>query len=123
MQTLKNFLWVGLGGGIGAILRFLIAVTWKNISFPYSTLFINIIGSLIIGIVFAYSIRPGALPEQLKLFLATGICGGFTTFSSFSLENMQLLRSGNYAAAVMYMLISVTASLLAVFAGFKIMNG
>ena len=122
MDTLKNFIWVGLGGSIGAVLRFLISSNWKNNPFPFSTLLINITGSLIIGLVFSLSQRSAYFSEQMKLFLATGICGGFTTFSAFSLENMQLLRSGNYLTAGVYITISVVACIAATFLGFKMIN-
>ena len=121
---LRNFLWVGLGGGIGAMLRFLVSpVLFKSGAFPLYTMLINIVGSLCIGLIFAWSLKDEHFPEQIKLFLATGLCGGFTTFSAFSLENLIMIRSGHYWAALMYISFSVIACLLAVFAGFKILNG
>ena len=121
MITLKNILWVMAGGSIGAGLRFITAMLWKTGSFPYSTLFINIAGSFLIGIIFALSMR-NLLPWHMQLFLATGICGGFTTFSAFSLENLQLMRNGNYGMALTYILLSLVFCILAVFAGFKLIN-
>ena len=85
---------VGLGGSIGAVLRYLITSSWKTNSFPFQTLFINITGCLLIGIVLALSEKTNLLSNEAKLFLATGVCGGFTTFSTFSAENVQLLKSG-----------------------------
>jgi CrcB protein len=120
---LRNFLWVGLGGGIGAMLRFLVAVIFKSPAFPVYTMLINIVGSFFIGMIFAATLKDENFPEHLKFFLATGLCGGFTTFSAFSLENMQLIRTGNYFTAVIYIAASVAACLVAVFAGFKIING
>jgi fluoride exporter len=122
MNMLKNFLFVGLGGGIGAMLRYLFSSLIKHNTFPYNTLFINIAGSLLIGIIFGLSEKTNVISEQLKLFLATGICGGFTTFSAFSVENMQMLKDGNYVTAAMYIFVSVALCIVAVLAGFKIIN-
>ena len=122
MNTLRNFLWVGLGGGLGAMLRLFFSSLGKTGAFPYQTLFINITGSLFIGLIFALSLKNELLPENLKLFLATGICGGFTTFSAFSMENLQLLRTGNYLTAMLYILVSVSLCILAAAAGFKLVN-
>ncbi len=122
MMTLKNFLLVGLGGGIGAMLRFFVAGVWKAGNFPFHTLFINIVGSLVIGLIFGLGIKTEYLSEQMKLFIATGVCGGFTTFSAFSLENMLMLKSGNYLMASFYILASVAICIIAVFMGYKIIN-
>ncbi len=120
----RNFLWIGLGGGIGAMLRFLVSpVLFKSGAFPVYTMLINIIGSLCIGIIFALTLKDEHFPEHLKFFLATGLCGGFTTFSAFSLENMVLLRAGNYFMAGIYIAVSVCACIVAAFAGFKLING
>jgi CrcB protein len=119
---IKSLLTVGLGGGIGAMLRFLITSAWKTNSFPFHTLFINIIGCLLIGIVLALSQKTNFLTNDAQLFLATGICGGFTTFSTFSAENFQLIRSGEYAMAAIYIFTSVAVCIVATFVGFKIIN-
>ncbi len=113
---------VGLGGSIGAMSRYLITTLWKTNSFPFQTLFINIIGCLCIGIVLALSQKTNLLSNDAKLFLATGICGGFTTFSTFSAENFQLLKSGEYLTAGLYIFTSVAVCILATFIGFKIIN-
>ena len=113
---------VGIGGGIGAMMRFFFSLLGKPGSFPVHTLLVNIFGSLLIGIIFALSLKNNLISDDLKLFLATGICGGFTTFSAFSLETMQLLRSGNYVTAGLYILISVFASVAATFIGYSIIN-
>jgi fluoride exporter len=122
MMNLKNILLVGLGGGIGAMLRFFISSLFKVNSFPINTLLINIVGSFIIGIVFAYNIKNEHFSEELKLFLATGICGGFTTFSAFSIENIQLLKEGNHVTACLYIFASIACCLVACLAGLKIIN-
>jgi fluoride exporter len=122
MMNLKNILLVGLGGGIGAMCRFYISTLFKAGSFPLSTLLINIVGSFFIGIVFGFGIKNEQFSEGLKLFLATGICGGFTTFSAFSVENIQLLKTGNYAMAGLYIFASIACCLLACFVGLKMIN-
>ena len=119
---IKGFLMVGLGGAIGAMCRHFISVIWKTNGFPFTTLMINIIGSLFIGIVLAVSEKNNLISDHLKLFLATGICGGFTTFSTFSAENVLLLKAGNYLVAAAYIASSVLACILATFAGFKLIN-
>ena len=78
---IKNILLVGLGTGIGGMLRFVISLFFKTQTFPYNTLLINILGSFVIGIVFAITEKQTQSAEQIRLFFATGICGGFTTFS------------------------------------------
>jgi fluoride exporter len=121
-MDVKNFLVVGLGGGIGAMLRFFFSSIIKTTTFPLNTFLINVLGSLLIGIVFALGSKNQSISENLKLFLATGICGGFTTFSAFSIENMQMFNERNYTMAFLYIFTSVSFSILAVFIGFKIIN-
>lgn len=118
---IKNFLLVGLGGGIGSVLRYATALLVNSKLFPYATLVVNIIGSFIIGVVFALTLREGVLSNNWKLFLATGICGGFTTFSAFSLENMGLLQSGKYGMAITYIGLSVVVGIAATFLGYQLL--
>mgnify|MGYP003462343289 FL=1 len=117
---IKNLLLVGLGGAIGSMLRYAGSVLISSKTFPYATLTVNIIGSFIIGIIFAISIKEEVLFNNWKLFLATGICGGFTTFSAFSLENMSLLQSGKYGMAVAYVCLSILLGIGATFSGYLI---
>jgi len=119
---LKNLLLVGLGGGLGSMLRYAGHILIKTKLFPYATLAVNIIGCFIIGIVFAMSIKAEPLSANWKLFLATGICGGFTTFSAFSLENMGLLQSGKYALAIIYIALSVVLGITASFLGYSLIK-
>jgi fluoride exporter len=119
---LKNFLFVGLGAAIGGMLRYFFSTIIKHNTFPYNTLLINIAGCLLIGIVFGLSEKSNGISEQVKLFVATGICGGFTTFSAFSVENMQMIKEGDYVTAGVYIFASVALCIVAVFAGFKIIN-
>ena len=122
IKMIKSFLLVGLGGAIGAMFRYLLSGLWKTNMFPFSTLLINIIGSIAIGIVLALSEKNQLVSANLKLFLATGICGGFTTFSTFSAENMVLIKAGNYATAGLYIFTSVAVCIFAIFAVFKFIN-
>ena len=115
---IKNLLLVGLGGGIGSMLRYGGSLLMGSKLFPYATLSVNILGSFIIGIVFAIILKDAAFSNSWKLFIATGICGGFTTFSAFSLENMSLLQSGKYGLAFTYITLSIVLGISATFLGY-----
>ncbi len=117
---LKDLFIVGAGGALGSISRFLIYFIFPKNTFPANTLIINITGSFIIGILYALSLKQNAITETSLLFLVTGICGGYTTFSTFSLENIQLLQSGKIIPAVLYTFISLAGGLIACWMGFKI---
>ena len=117
---IKDFLMVGLGGAIGSMLRYGSNLAIGIKTFPIATLVINIIGSFIIGLVFGISMRNENFALNWKLFLATGVCGGFTTFSAFSLENMQLLLNGKYGLFALYIISSILLGLGAVVAGFRL---
>lgn len=111
-----NCLAVGFGGFIGAVLRYLISlIPIKNPeSFPLNTFIINIAGAFTIGcIAFAVSKNENIDPKLL-LFLKVGLCGGFTTFSTFSLETAQLMKSGSVMTAVIYVIASIVVGVLAV---------
>lgn len=118
---IKQFLIVGLGGGIGSMLRYAANVLYSSKSFPITTLLINIIGSFIIGIVIAWSIKNPS-SENWKLFLATGICGGFTTFSAFSFENLAMLQNGKFSLSLLYIAGSILLGVSAAWLGFKTIN-
>jgi len=117
---LKNLLLVGLGGSIGSMARYAVSLLIRSKSFPYATLSVNIIGSFIIGVVFAMSIKEAGLSNNWRLFLATGICGGFTTFSAFSLENMELLQNGKIGMALSYIIFSILLGIIATFLGYQL---
>ncbi len=117
---LKNFLLVGFGGALGSMLRYGASVLLNHKWFPWATLAVNILGCFVIGVVFALSIRQEPLAGSWKLFLASGLCGGFTTFSAFSLENMGLLQSGKYGAAMAYTAASILLGIAATFAGYQL---
>jgi CrcB protein len=117
---MTNVLLVGLGGAIGSICRYLVGVwTLRSLgyAFPWGTLAVNILGSFLIGFLSELIIRRlGASPE-LRLLLVTGVLGGFTTFSAFSLDFVSLLERGSSFAAASYLVFSVAISLAAVFGG------
>ena len=116
VEKMLNCLLVGLGGFIGAVLRYLISlIPIKNPeSFPINTFIINIIGAFAIGcIAFAVSKNENIDPKLL-LFLRVGICGGFTTFSTFSLETAELIQGGSVLTAVIYVIFSIVVGVLAV---------
>ena len=116
---MKIILAVGIGSCIGGICRYLLSIFIQHkflSAFPYGTLSVNIIGCLLIGIVFGISERS-LLGVEWRMFLATGCLGGFTTFSSFSNETIGLIRDGQYWPAFTYVCISVVAGLLATFTG------
>lgn len=116
-------IYVFIGGGIGAISRYLagiqVAKLWGT-DFPYGTLLINILGSFLIGVVASYfTLFSNTANQDLRLFLIVGILGGFTTFSSFSLETLILLQRGELLLALGYILLSVFISLMMVFFGYE----
>lgn len=116
-----NCLIVGLGGALGAVMRYLIGLIPFNPDngFPLKTFIINVVGAFVIGIVAALAAK-NAMNPKLVLFLKIGICGGFTTFSSFALETDQLLMKGQSFTAVIYVLLSIFAGVLAVFLADKV---
>ena len=119
---MKILLLVGTGGFIGSALRYYTSqfIQGKLFStFPYGTLGVNVIGCFIIGVLFALA-EKGNLAYEWRLFLATGICGGFTTFSAFSIETISLFREGQLHSAFLYIAASVLLGLAATFAGISL---
>ena len=119
MQAILVF----LGGGLGALARWAFGMTaarWLGMAWPWGTLGVNILGSFAMGLVMAALMRGGIMSagaENWRLFLATGILGGFTTFSAFSLESARMIEAGHWGQAGLYGLISVVVSVAALFAG------
>jgi CrcB protein len=118
---MMGFLIVFLGGGLGAALRHgvnLLSARTLGVAFPYATLIENISGSLAMGLIAGYfAFRGGGAPSHLQLFLTTGILGGYTTFSAFSLDVALLYERGEIASAALYILGSVVLSIAGLFAG------
>lgn len=116
----KMILLVGAGGAAGSIARFLfqqLITHYYSSSFPWGTLVVNIVGCFIIGVVYAFSEKGNLLSPEMRLLLATGFCGGFTTFSSFAYDNVSLLRDGELLYTFLYIGGSVLIGLLAAYAG------
>lgn len=110
---------VALGGAAGSVLRYGIQKAF-NASFPSGTLLVNIAGCFLIGILWAVSVK--GLDEQKRLLLMTGFCGGFTTFSAFTLEGVQMMATGRWAPFFLYTISSVGCGLLATYLGYKIFS-
>lgn len=116
---MKQFFLVFVGGGFGSALRFLIGKYLNNAEtgIPYGTFAANIIGSLLIGIILGFAAKNNALTENHTLLLATGFCGGFTTFSTFAYENHVFLKTGDFTSFALYTIGSFVVGFLAVFIG------
>lgn len=125
MHALAAYIIVFVGAGIGGAMRHGVNVAALRLvtsGFPYGTLFINVVGSLVMGLLaglFALKFDPG---QSWRLFLTTGILGGFTTFSTFSLEAVVLYERGEFAAMAAYVIASVILSIGGLFAGLFIMR-
>ncbi|WP_018343126.1 fluoride efflux transporter CrcB [Cytophaga aurantiaca] len=116
---MNHFILVLIGGAIGSGARYLLSTYITKIHpgiFPYGTFAVNIIGCLLIGIFYGLTTRMQATPEW-RIFLATGLCGGFTTFSAFAYENIQLLQTENYSTFALNTFGSFILGFAAVFAG------
>lgn len=119
---MKTFLMVFIGGGAGSVLRYLLSLLMANIAscaFPVGTFLCNIFGCFLIGLFNALAGTMG-WENDTRLMLTVGLCGGFTTFSTFSNEGLAMLHSGNYVMYAAYLLASVVLGLLAVLAGIHV---
>jgi len=120
-----NYLLVFIGGGLGSSLRHLINVAstrWLGTAFPYHTLIINITGSLVMGLIAGFLAFKGEASPHWRLFLMTGILGGYTTFSAFSLDAALLYERGEMALALLYVAGSVMLSIAGLFAGLALVR-
>lgn len=119
---MKEIAYIFIGGGVGSVLRYLAQISinkrMSGIGFPFSwgTFIVNIAGSLLIGLFYSVSERWN-LSMEMRLFLTTGLCGGFTTFSTFSNDGLSLLRGEFYGTFLLYALLSIGLGLVAVLAG------
>jgi len=121
---MKQVLLVFIGGGFGSALRYLIGKLLNNpeTGIPYGTFAANILGSLLIGIILGLAAKNDALNENHTLLLATGFCGGFTTFSTFAYENHVLLKNGDFTSFAFYTIASFVIAFLAVFGGMHLVK-
>ena len=119
-ETLKAVLAVGSGSFLGGAARYLVSLAMKPVGqgFPWGTLLVNLAGCLLIGLLWGWSGRSAAGGGALSLFLAVGVCGGFTTFSTFSKEALMLLQDGNVWGFAAYVAVSVAVGIAAVALGF-----
>lgn len=116
----KSLLLIGLGGGLGSILRFLVAHACQKYFtslFPWGTLLVNLTGCLLIGLFLGFSMKSQAFENNFRFLLIIGFCGGYTTFSAFALENLELFNQGKYALVLLYILSSVLIGILCVAVG------
>jgi CrcB protein len=117
---LKTIFVVGAGSFMGGVARYLTTRLVQNSlvsTFPFGTMVVNLLGCLLIGLIFGISERTNLINDEWRLFLTVGFCGGFTTFSAFANENVVLLRDGNFYFFALYTGLSVFLGLIAVFIG------
>ena len=118
---IKSLLIVGTGSFIGGAMRYLLSTLMKNVcgqGFPWGTLMVNLLGCFLFGMVFAMFSKSNATDNTLYLLLTTGICGGFTTFSTFANESVQMLQYGNTSGFIGYVATSVVAGLALIALGY-----
>jgi CrcB protein len=122
---LKYALITGTGGFIGSALRYLmqrLSALIFPVSFPYGTFIVNLLGAFIIGVLFAISEQTTLIGPQWRIFAITGILGGFTTFSSFTLDTMNLLRESQYLYAITYISLTIVLGIMFTIAGYLIIK-
>lgn len=119
-----NCLFVGIGGFLGSVCRYLIGLipVETEHNFPVKTLVINVAGAFLIGVIAALAAKNKSISPQLILMLKVGICGGFTTFSTFAYETADLMKGGNTALALVYVISSMVLGVLAVFGAQMLMK-
>ena len=115
----RIFFLIGLGGFLGSVCRYYSQqfIARFSTTFPYGTLAVNIVGCFLVGLIFGFANKGNVLSPEWRMFLATGFCGGFTTFSTFSYESTQLINNGEYFYLALYIAVSVIIGIFATFAG------
>ena len=122
---IKSILFVGIGSFFGGALRYAVSLMMKNITanaFPWATLSVNLIGCFLFGLIFALFGKYSSVNSTLCLLLATGFCGGFTTFSTFANESLQMLQCGNILAFFAYLLASLVLGIALVALGYYLVR-
>jgi fluoride exporter len=122
---MKALIVIWLGGGIGSVIRYGMQVAisrYVTVTFPAGTFLVNITGCFLIGLLYGIANKYAWLTMEWRLFLITGLCGGYTTFSSFSFESVSLFRQGNYTYFILYILLSVILGLFATLGGMAIIK-
>jgi CrcB protein len=121
-----NTLWVALGGAAGSVARYhaqaFATRRWAG-GFPWGTLFVNLLGSLLLMLLMTIALRTGRVPEQVRLALGTGVLGGFTTYSSFNYETMALAQNGQWGRAAVYLVATVAGCLATGAVGWLLAQG
>ena len=122
---IKNVILIGLGGFIGSIARYFVSMLNLSVSFfsiPVGTLIVNITGSFLIGFLTGIAEKGTVLTDGWRMFLMVGLCGGFTTFSTFTNENLMLIHNGQVFSLILYTALSIFLGFLAVFFGYALTN-
>lgn len=122
---MKLALLVGLGGGLGSIARYLsqrAVAMYLPIAFPFGTFLVNILGCFLIGVFYGISDRTNVFTPEVRLLLTTGFCGGFTTFSAFTLDSLTLLRDTHHIYFALYVGLSVMLGIAATFLGIALIK-
>lgn len=122
---MKVILIIWLGGGIGSVFRYLVQLGISklvHVTFPAGTFVVNITGCFVIGLLYGLVGKYSTITLEWRLFLITGLCGGYTTFSSFSYEGISLFRQGNYTYFILYILLSVVVGLFSTLGGMTIVK-
>ena len=121
---MKSFILVFLGGGLGSGLRYLVTIAMSQYSkvLPFGTFTVNMIGCLLIGLILGYAQKENTLTSNQTLLLATGFCGGFTTFSAFASENLELIRNGELFNFSIYAIGSVFLGIVLILIGYSLVN-
>lgn len=118
-MNFSGYLWIGLGGALGSMLRAFISLS-INSQFPWATVLVNVLGSFLIGLAIGHETASGDWAHHARAVVVFGFCGGFTTFSTFSLQTFKQFEAGHYSAAALHIVLTLVACLVAVAVGVKL---